>query len=101
MRVAVAVDIDRLDWNFLDRDTALLDDDELLGLEFVSVSADAEAKLHQPPWNPPQAGLGIAEVEPDQKPIDVTGNGVAEPASQRNVGIEAPRTENDVARILP
>src|SRR5262245_4753953 len=101
MRIAVAVDIDRLDWNFLDRDTARLDDDELLGLEFISIGADAEAKRHQPSRNPPQAGLGIAEIEPDQKPIDVARNGITEPASQRNGRIEAPCAEDDIGWILP
>src|SRR5689334_9614040 len=101
MRVAVAIDVDRLDWNFLDWDAVRRNDDELLGLEFVSIGAAAEAKLHQPSWNSPQAGLGIAQVEPDHNPVEITRNGVAEPTSQRNGGIEVPRTENQVARVLP
>ena len=90
MRIAVAVDVDRLDRNFLDRDAARLNDEELLGLEFIAIGADAEAKFHQPSRNSPEAGLGIAEIEPDQRPIDIARNRVAEPVSQGNGIFEAP-----------
>src|SRR5689334_9364752 len=47
MRLPVAVDVDRLNRNLLHRDAARMNDDELLGLEFISVGADVETKLHQ------------------------------------------------------